>query len=99
MAAEKKARPIFIASLALALALTIGAGLCLDGGVRGQSDIFGNALALAITTTTALAWILSGIFLLIGVSHTITGAPHGAISVLLGMFLAVVAYFLPRFWG
>ena len=140
VATEKKARPIFIASLALALALTIGAGLCLDPGVRVRTDIFGNALggagnanapsvmqdqsgalpgnqvaatrverstrstsfnlfALAVTTTTALAWILSGIFLLIGVSHAITGAPHGAISVLLGIFLAVASYFLPRLWG
>jgi serine/threonine protein kinase len=140
VAAEKKARPLFIASLALALALTIGVGLCLDPGMPVRSDIFGKALggtgnanalsvtqsqsealpgnqkagarverrtrstsinvfALAVTTTTALAWILSGIFLLIGVSHAITGAPHGAISVLLGIFLAVAAYFLPRFWG
>ena len=140
VAAEKKARPLFIASLALALALTIGAGLCLDPSVPVRSDIFGNALggtgnanapsamqgqsgalpgnqaavtrverstrsasinvfALALTTTTALAWILSGIFLLIGVSHAITGAPHGAISVLLGIFLAVAAYFLPRLGG
>jgi hypothetical protein len=29
----------------------------------------------------------------------ISGAPHGAISVLLGIFLAAGAYFLPRLWG
>lgn len=140
VAAEKKARPLLIASLALALALTIGAGLCIDPGGPVRSEIFGNALgqagnanphslvpnpigalprngaaaarlesntrvssinvfALAVTTTTALAWILSGIFLLIGISHVISGAPHGAISVLLGISLAVGAYFLPRLWG
>jgi serine/threonine protein kinase len=140
IAAEKKARPWFIASLALGLALTIGLGLCLEPSVPARIGIFGHALgeagnangrsvmagqsrslpgnqaavariesstsstsinvsALAVTTATALAWILSGIFLLIGVSHAITGAPHGAISVLLGIFLAIGAYFLPRLWG
>ena len=140
VAAERKARPLFIASLALALALTIGAGLCLDPGVPARINISGNALGaagnadghsvisgpsgvlpgngaaaarvesnmrssfidlftLAITTTTALAWILSGTFLLIGVSHAISGMPHGVVSVLLGMLLAVGAYFLPRLWG
>jgi serine/threonine protein kinase len=95
VAAEKKARPLFIASLALALALTIGAGLCLNPGVPARIDM----LAIAFTTTTALAWILSGIFLLVGVTHTLSGAPHGPISVLVGIFLAVGAYFLPRLWG
>jgi serine/threonine protein kinase len=95
VAAEKKARPLFIASLALALALTIGAGLCLNPGVPARIDM----LAIAFTTTTALAWILSGIFLLVGVTHTLSGAPHGSISVLVGIFLAVGAYFLPRLWG
>ena len=140
VAAERKARPLFIASLALALALTIGAGLCLDPGVAARINISGNALGaagnadghsvisgpsgvlpgngaatarvesnkrsssidlftLAVTTTTALAWILSGTFLLIGVSHAISGMPHGVVSVLLGMLLAVGAYFLPRLWG
>jgi hypothetical protein len=56
-------------------------------------------LAVAVTTTTALAWILSGIFLLMGISHTLGGAPHGPISVLAGILLAVGAYFLPRLWG
>jgi serine/threonine protein kinase len=95
VAAEKKARPLFIASLALALALTIGAGLCLNPGVPARIDM----LAIAFTTATALAWILSGIFLLVGVTHTLSGAPHGPISVLVGIFLAVGAYFLPRLWG
>jgi tRNA A-37 threonylcarbamoyl transferase component Bud32 len=139
-AAEKKGRPLLIASLVLALALTIGAGLCFDPGGPVRIKIFGSALdqgrnanprsaapgpadvlpgngaaaprvesntrfssinlfALAVTTATALAWILSGTFLLIGISHVICGAPHGAISVLLGIFLAVGAYFLPRLWG
>jgi serine/threonine protein kinase len=95
VAAEKKARPLFIASLALALALTVGTGLCLNPGVTARIDM----LAIAVTTTTALAWILSGIFLLMGVSHTLGGAPHGPISVLVGILLAVGAYFLPRLWG
>ncbi|MBV8214958.1 MAG: serine/threonine protein kinase [Verrucomicrobia bacterium] len=95
IAAEKKARPLFVASLALALAVTIGVGLCFDSGVPARIDVF----AIAITTTTALAWILSGIFLLTGVNHTLSGAPHGAISVLIGIFLAVGAYFLPRLLG
>lgn len=95
VAVEKKARPLFIASLALALALTIGAGLCLNPGVPARIDM----LAIAVTTTTALAWILSGIFLLMGVTHTLSGAPHGPISVLVGILLAVGAYFLPRLWG
>ena len=140
VAADRKARPLFIVSLALALALTIGAGLCLDRGVPARINISGNALGaagnadghsvisgpsgvlpgngaaaarvesnmrssfidlftLAITTTTALAWILSGTFLLIGVSHAISGMPHGVVSVLLGMLFAVGAYFLPRLWG
>ena len=140
VAAERKARPLFIASLALALAVTIGAGLCLDPGVPARINIFGNALSAAgsadghsvmsgpsgalpgngaaaarvesnkrstsidlftmtITTTIALAWILSGIFLLIGISHAISGAPHGVVSVFLGILLAVGAYFLPRLWG
>ena len=140
IAPEKRARPFFIASLALGLALTIGLGLCLEPGVPVRMAIFGNAsgeagnasarsvspgksgvvpgnqatatqversaretsinvLALAVTTATALAWILSGIFLLIGASHALSGAPHGAISVLLGIFLAIGAYFLPRLWG
>jgi uncharacterized membrane protein (DUF485 family) len=55
-------------------------------------------LAIAVTTTIALAWILSGIFLLIGFTHTLSGAPHGPISVLAGILLAVGAYFLPRLW-
>lgn len=95
VAVEKKARPLFIASLALALALTIGAGLCLNPGVPARIDM----LAIAVMTTTALAWILSGIFLLMGVTHTLSGAPHGPISVLIGIVLAVGAYFLPRLWG
>ena len=95
VAAEKKARPILIASLALALALTIGAGLCLNPGVSARIDM----LAIAVTTMTALAWILSGIFLLTGVTHTLSGAAHGPISVLLGILLAVGAYFLPRIWA
>jgi serine/threonine protein kinase len=95
VAAEKKARPLFIASLALALALTVGAGLCLNPGVTTRIDM----LAIAVATTTALAWILSGIFLLMGISHTLAGAPHGTISVLVGILLAVGAYFLPRLWG
>ena len=140
IAAEKKARPLFIASLALGLALTIGLGLCLEPGVPVRIGIFGNApgetgnantrsvapaktdvlpgnqaaanrvdrstrttsinvFALAVTSATALAWILSGIFLLIGLSHAISGAPHGALSILLGIFLAIGAYFLPRLWG
>jgi serine/threonine protein kinase len=93
--AEKKARPFLIASLALALALIIGAGLRLDPGMPARIDM----LAIAVTTTTALAWILSGVFLLTGVTHTLSGAPHGPISVLLGIFLAVGAYLLPRLWG
>ena len=95
VAVEKKARPLFIASLALALALTIGAGLCLNPGVPARIDM----LAIAVMTTTALAWILSGIFLLMGVTHTLSGAPHGPISVLVGILLAVGAYFLPRLCG
>lgn len=95
VAAEKKARPLLIASLALALAFIIGAGLCLNPGVPAQI----NMLAIAVTTTTALTWILSGIFLLMGVTHTLSGAPHGPISALLGILLAVGAYFLPRLWG
>jgi hypothetical protein len=138
--AERQARPLLIVSLALALALTIGVGLCFEPGGPLRSEILGNAsgqvgnanprsvapnpadvlprnggaaarlgnntrvssfnvFALAVTATTALAWILSGIFLLIGISHVISGAPHGAISVLLGIFLAAGAYFLPRLWG
>jgi serine/threonine protein kinase len=93
--AERKARPFLIASLALALALTIGAGLCLDPGMPARIEMLG----IAVTTTTALAWILSGVFLLMGVTHTLSGAPHGPISVLLGIFLAVGAYFLPRLLG
>ena len=93
--AEKKARPLLIASLALALALLIGAGLGLNPGVPARIDM----LAIAVTTTTALAWILSGIFLLTGVTHTFSGAAHGPISVLLGILLAVGAYFLPRIWA
>jgi primosomal replication protein N'' len=92
---DRKARPLLIATLALALALMIGAGLCLDPGVPARIDL----LAIAVTTTTALAWILSGIFLLMGVTHTLSGAPHGPISVLAGIFLAASAYFLPRLWG
>jgi serine/threonine protein kinase len=140
VAAERKARPLLIASLALALALTIGAGLCFNPGGPIRMEVFGkasgqtgnanpsavvsnpagalprngaaaaqvesnprfssmNGLALAVTTTIALAWILSGIFLLIGISHLISGAPHGAISVLVGISLAVGAYFLPKLWG
>ena len=95
VAAEKKARPILIASLALALALIIGAGLCLNPGVSARIDM----LAIAVTTMTALAWILSGIFLLMGVTHTLSGAPHGPISALLGILLAAGAYFLPRLWA
>jgi serine/threonine protein kinase len=95
VAVTKKARPLFIASLALALALTIGAGLCLNPGVPARIDM----LAIAVMTTTALAWILSGIFLLMGVTHTLSGAPHGPISVLVGILLAVGAYFLPRLCG
>jgi serine/threonine protein kinase len=95
VAAEKKARPLLIASLALALALIIGAGLCLNPGVPARIDM----LAIAVTTMTALAWILSGIFLLMGVTHTLSGAPHGPISALLGILLAVGAYFLPRLWA
>src|ERR1700752_766187 len=49
VAAEKKARPLLIASLALALALIIGAGLCLNPGVPLRIDM----LAIAATTTTA----------------------------------------------
>ncbi|HTD14394.1 MAG TPA: serine/threonine-protein kinase [Chthoniobacterales bacterium] len=93
--AERKARPVLIASLALALALTIGAGLCLDPGMPARIDM----LAIAVTATAALAWILSGVFLLMGVTHTLSGAPHGPISVLLGIFLAVGAYLWPRLWG
>jgi serine/threonine protein kinase len=95
VAAGKKARPFFIASLALALALTIGAGLCLTPSVTARIDM----LAIAVTTMTAFGWILSGIFLLLGVSHTLGGAPHGPISVLAGILLAMGAYFLPRLWG
>jgi serine/threonine protein kinase len=95
VAAEKKARPLLIASLALALALIIGAGLCLNPGVPLRIDM----LAIAATTTTAFTWILSGIFLLMGVTHTLSGAPHGPISALLGILLAVGAYFLPRILG
>jgi serine/threonine protein kinase len=95
VAAEKKARPLLIASLALALALIIGIGLSLNPGVPGRIDM----LAIAATTTTALAWILAGIFLLMGVTHTLSGAAHGPISALLGILLAVAAYFLPRIWG
>jgi serine/threonine protein kinase len=95
VAAEKKARPLLIASLALALALIIGIGLSLNPGVPGRIDM----LAIAATTTTALAWILAGIFLLMGVTHTLSGAAHGPISALLGILLAVGAYFLPRIWG
>ena len=139
-AAEKKARPLFIASLALALALTIGLGLSLESGGSARIGISRNALGetgnanarsvmpsksgvlpgnqaaatrverstlttsinligLAVTSATAFAWILAGIFLVIGVSHAITGVPHGAISVLAGIFLAIAAYFLPRLWG
>ena len=93
--AEKKARPLLIASLALALALIIGAGLSLNPGVPARIGL----LAIAATTTTALAWILAGIFLLMGVTHTLSGAAHGPISALLGILLAVGAYFLPRLWG
>jgi primosomal replication protein N'' len=92
---EKKARPLLIASLALALAFIIGAGLTLSPGVPTQIDM----LAIAVTTTTAFTWILSGIFLLMGVTHTLSGAPHGPISAVLGILLAVGAYFLPRLWG
>jgi serine/threonine protein kinase len=95
VAAEKKARPLLIASLALVLALIIGAGLCLDPSVPAQVEM----LAIAVTTATAFAWILSGIFLLMGVTHALSGAPHGPISVLVGILLAVGAYFLPRLWG
>ena len=95
VAAEKKARPLLIASLALALALIIGAGLCLNPGVPARIDM----LAIAVTTMTALTWILSGIFLLMGVTHTLSGAPHGPISALLGILLAAGAYFLPRLWA
>jgi serine/threonine protein kinase len=137
---EKKPRPLLIASLALALALTIGAGLCFEPGGPVRISILGsvpgqaqnanpdsvapkpsgafpgngaaaarsesntpissiNVLAFAATTATALAWVLSGIFLLIGISHLLSGTPHGAISVLLGIFLGVGAYLLPRLWG
>jgi serine/threonine protein kinase len=43
VAVEKKARPLFIASLALALALTIGVGLCLNPGVPARIDMLAIA--------------------------------------------------------
>jgi hypothetical protein len=55
--------------------------------------------ALLITTVTALAWILAGIFFVLGVIHALNGTPHGAVTVLLGIFLAIGAYFLPRMWA
>jgi serine/threonine protein kinase len=138
--AEKKARPLLIAFLALVLALTIGAGLCLDSGTPGRINLFGrilngagnttehiaiqapavavqrngaaspraesnvrstsiNLFTMAATATAALAWILSGVFLLIGISHALGGAPHSVISVLLGILLGIGAYFLPRLWS
>jgi primosomal replication protein N'' len=92
---ERKARPFFIASLALALAVIIGAGLCLNPSMPARFDL----LAIAVTTTSALGWILSGVLLLVGVAHTLYGAPHGFVSVLTGILLAVGSYFLPRLWG
>ena len=137
--AEKKPQPFLLAFLALALAMTIGAGIYLEplshaptqllensaarkhdsnldrkpsepGGRPGQasratgldrdtrSGSF-NALALIATTVTALAWVLATIFFLVGITHALNGAPHGAVTVLLGTFLALAAYFLPRLWG
>ena len=93
--ANKKARPLLIASFALALALIIGVGLSLEPGVPAGIGL----TAIAITTTTAFAWILSGIFLLMGVTRTLSGAPHGPVSVLVGILLAFGAYFLPMLLG
>ena len=92
---KKKPRPLLIASLALALALIIGVGLSLGPSVPAGIGL----IAIAVTTTTAFAWILSGIFLLLGVTHTLSGAPHGPISILVGILLALGAYFLPMLLG
>jgi serine/threonine protein kinase len=138
--AEKKARPFLLAFLALALAMTIGAGLYLEPLAPAPIQLLGNTaarkpdsnldrklpaepgvhpdqvsrvtgvdrdtrtgsftvLALIATTVTALAWVLATIFFLIGITHALNGAPHGAVTVLLGIFLALGAYFLPRLWA
>jgi serine/threonine protein kinase len=68
----------------------------IDSGARTASIDF---FALLTTTVTALAWILAGIFFVLGVIHTLNGTPHGAITVLLGIFLAIGGYFLPRMWA
>jgi hypothetical protein len=140
VAAEKKARPLLLVSLALALAMTIGAGLYLERLAPAPSPRFGNsagrthdtnldgkspaapgvrpgrafraagvdrdtrsgsfnALALVTITMTALAWVLASIFFLLGVTHALNGAPHGVLTILLGIVLALGAYFLPRLWG
>jgi hypothetical protein len=139
VAAEKKPRPLLIATLVFALALAIGAGLCLDPFITSRIHVFGNVvagapgfrqstempakpsavwnngvsapgirsdtrsafsvfLAFVMTTMVALAWILAGICALIGFAHAVNGAPHGAITILLGISLAVGAYILPRLW-
>lgn len=135
--AEKKARPFLIGSLALALALTIGAGLWLDplvaarthlvrenvvrtanqdkmpaksddvpshgigaaGIDRDSRGVSVSLFALLIITVAALGWILAGVFFVSGVIHALNGIPHGAVAVLIGIFLALGAYFLPRLWA
>jgi serine/threonine protein kinase len=137
VAAEKKARPFLIGSLALALALTIGAGLWLDplvaarthlvrdnvsrtasqdkmpaksdtvpshgigapGIDRDSRGVSVSLFALLIITVAALGWILAGVFFVSGVIHALNGIPHGAVAVLIGIFLALGAYFLPRLWA
>jgi serine/threonine protein kinase len=141
VAAEKKARPFLIGSLAstlaLALALTIGAGLWLDplvaarthlvrdnvartasqdkmpaksdtvpshgistaGIDRDSRGVSVSLFALLTITAAALGWILAGVFFVSGVIHVLNGIPHGAVAVLIGIFLALGAYFLPRLWA
>jgi serine/threonine protein kinase len=53
--AEKKARPLLLASLVLALALTIGAGLGLDQRVPGSVPILGNKVSEGQNSNPAVA--------------------------------------------
>jgi hypothetical protein len=123
-------------TLALALALTIGAGLWLDplvaarphlvrdnvamtasqdkmpaksdtvpshgistAGIDHSRGVSVSLFALLIITAAALGWILAGVFFVSGVIHVLNGIPHGAGAVLIGIFLALGAYFLPRLWA
>ncbi len=69
-------------------------------GIDRDSRIVSVSLfALLIITVEALGWILAGVFFVSGVIHALNGIPHAAVAVLIGIFLALGAYFLPKLWA